>query len=32
MIEQITHGDFLEIRLSRPPVNALNFELLDALV
>lgn len=32
MIEQITHGDFLEIRLSRPPVNALNFTLLDALV
>lgn len=32
MIEQITHGDFLEIRLSRPPVNALNFALLDALV
>jgi len=32
MIEQITHGDFLEIRLSRPPVNALNFDLLDALV
>ena len=32
MIEQITHGDFLEIRLSRPPVNALNFELLDNLV
>lgn len=32
MIEQISHGDLLEIRLSRPPVNALNFELLDALV
>lgn len=31
MIEQITHGDFLEIRLSRPPVNALNFTLLDTL-
>jgi enoyl-CoA hydratase/carnithine racemase len=32
MIEQIKHGDFLEIRLSRPPVNALNYELLDGLV
>jgi len=32
MIEQIKHGDFLEIRMSRPPVNALNYELLDHLV
>ncbi len=31
MIEQHKHGSILEIRLARPPVNALNPELLDAL-
>lgn len=31
MLERITHGDILEIRLARPPVNALNPELLEAL-
>lgn len=31
MIEIIPHGPIHEIRLARPPVNALNFELLDAL-
>ena len=32
MIETIQHGLIHEIKLARPPVNALNFELLDALV
>lgn len=32
MIEIIQHGSVHEIRLARPPVNALNFDLLDALV
>ena len=32
MIEIIQHGNVHEIKLMRPPVNALNFELLDALV
>lgn len=32
MIEIIQHGFIHEIKLARPPVNALNFELLDALV
>lgn len=32
MIELIAHGNIREIKLARPPVNALNFELLDALV
>jgi enoyl-CoA hydratase/carnithine racemase len=31
MIEQHKHGSILEIRLARPPVNALNPELLVAL-
>ena len=31
MIEQHKHGSILEIRLARPPVNALNPELLTAL-
>ena len=32
MIEIIEHGSIHEIRMSRPPVNALNPELLGALV
>lgn len=32
MIEIIPHGNIHEIKLARAPVNALNFELLDALV
>ena len=32
MLELIEHGDVREIRLARPPVNALNGDLLDALV
>ncbi len=32
MIELIAHGSIHEIKLARPPVNALNYELLDALV
>jgi enoyl-CoA hydratase/carnithine racemase len=32
MIERIQHGVIHEIKLARPPVNALNYELLDALV
>ncbi len=32
MIEIIQHGNIHEIKLARAPVNALNFELLDALV
>ncbi len=32
MIEIIQHGHVHEIKLARPPVNALNFDLLDALV
>lgn len=32
MIEIIRHGDVHEVKLARPPVNALNFDLLDALV
>ena len=31
MIEIIQHGHIHEIRLARPPVNALNFDLLSAL-
>lgn len=31
MLERIAHGHVLEIRLARPPVNALNPELLQAL-
>ncbi len=31
MLERIAHGNVLEIRLARPPVNALNPELLAAL-
>lgn len=32
MIEIISHGMIHEIKLARPPVNALNLEILDALV
>lgn len=32
MIDVIQHGTIHEIKLARPPVNALNFDLLDALV
>ena len=32
MIEIIEHGAIHEIRLNRPPVNALNLELLTALI
>ncbi|HMB56063.1 MAG TPA: enoyl-CoA hydratase/isomerase family protein [Arenimonas sp.] len=32
MIEINKHGDIHELRLSRPPVNALNNELLSALI
>jgi enoyl-CoA hydratase/carnithine racemase len=32
MIEIIQHGAVHEIKLARPPVNALNFDLLDLLV
>lgn len=32
MIELQPHGDILEIRLARPPVNALDREILDQLV
>jgi 3,2-trans-enoyl-CoA isomerase len=31
MLERTVHGDILEIRLARPPVNAMNPELLAAL-
>lgn len=31
MLDLIEHGEVLEIRLNRPPVNALNPELVDAL-
>jgi enoyl-CoA hydratase/carnithine racemase len=31
MLDRIAHGNVLEIRLARPPVNALNPELLAAL-
>lgn len=31
MLERIQHGGILELRLARPPVNALNPELLAAL-
>jgi len=31
MIETIVHGKVTELRLSRPPVNALNMELVEAL-
>ncbi|MEO8001667.1 MAG: enoyl-CoA hydratase/isomerase family protein [Arenimonas sp.] len=31
MIEIIQHGSIHEINLARPPVNAMNFDLLDAL-
>jgi enoyl-CoA hydratase/carnithine racemase len=32
MIEHTRHGDIHELRLSRPPVNALHDELLDAIL
>ena len=32
MIQIIQHGAIHEIKLARPPVNALDFDLLDALV
>jgi enoyl-CoA hydratase/carnithine racemase len=32
MLEILEHGDIRELRLARPPVNALNLELLRALV
>ncbi len=32
MLEIIEHGSILELKLARPPVNALNYELLHALV
>jgi 3,2-trans-enoyl-CoA isomerase len=32
MLELIEHGDVREIRLARPPVNALNGGLLEALI
>lgn len=32
MLESIEHGDVLEFRLARPPVNALNPELVETLV
>lgn len=32
MIETIRHGDIHELRMARPPVNALNDELLAALI
>lgn len=32
LIETIDHGDIREIRLARPPVNALNTELCRALI
>ena len=31
MLDRIKHDDILELRLARPPVNALNLELLTAL-
>ena len=31
MIENIEHGDILEIHMARPPANALNRGLVDAL-
>lgn len=31
MLDRIPHNDILELRLARPPVNALNPELLSAL-
>jgi len=31
MLEHITHGALLEIRMARPPVNALNPALLEAI-
>lgn len=31
MLDIIPHGDITELRLSRPPVNALNLELLQTL-
>ena len=32
LIDTIDHGDIREIRLARPPVNALNTELCRALI
>lgn len=32
MIERLEHDDVLELRLARPPANALNLELMDALL
>lgn len=31
MLERIEHGDIVELRLARPPVNALNPSLVEAL-
>ena len=32
MLDVIAHGDVVELRMNRPPANALNHELLEALL
>jgi len=32
MLDTISHGDIVELKLNRPPANALNHELLEALL
>jgi len=32
MLETITHGDIVELRMNRPPANALNHEMLESLL
>ena len=32
MLETSSHGDVVEIRMNRPPANALNHDMLEALL
>jgi 3,2-trans-enoyl-CoA isomerase len=32
MLDVLSHGDIIELRMNRPPANALNHELLEALL
>lgn len=32
MLDIVAHGDIIELQMNRPPANALNHELLDAII
>ena len=32
MLDLLSHGDMIELRMNRPPAKALNHELLEALL